>query len=69
MTKEELTRINNEYRAKDQSHLWPVNGKFNATERAIKHVRQANQYGGDVGELQYRMQLDAALSSIVNGEM
>ena len=33
-------KINALYRAQDQSHLWPVWGKFDATERAIRRVRR-----------------------------
>jgi hypothetical protein len=68
MTKDKLTQINKEFRAKDQSHLWPINGKFNVTERAIGRVRRANQYYGDVGREEYRMQLEIEISRIVNAE-
>ena len=32
--------INAVFGAQDDSHLWPVDGKFNATERAIRKVRR-----------------------------
>ena len=62
--------VNKEYRAKDESHLYPVCGKFNATERAI---RKASKIGAEIGgfrnEGYYRDLLDSLLSEIVNKEV
>jgi hypothetical protein len=55
--------INKVYRAADESHLWPVSGRFNATERAIKRVR-INGYQESAAE--YIAAMDAELTSIVN---
>ena len=32
--------INKAFRAADESHLWPINNRFDATERAIRAVRR-----------------------------
>lgn len=69
MTRKEKMEIDKAFRAEDQSHLWPISGKFNATERAIARVRRDNQYYGDVSAEEYKLQLDAEISRIVNGEM
>lgn len=64
----ERRAINALYRAQDESRLYPINGEFNATERAI---RQANKYergAGPVYGLEYCYLLDSLLSQIVNGE-
>ena len=34
-----IRAINTLYRAQDESHLWPVRGRFNVTERAIRKAR------------------------------
>lgn len=69
MTRKEKMEIDKAFRAKDQSHLWPINNKFNATERAIARVRRFNQYYGEVSAEEYKLQLEAEISDIVNGEM
>lgn len=56
-----IRQINKEFRAKDDSHLWPILGKFNATERAI---RQARKFDTD----EYEELLDELISKIVNDE-
>ena len=59
--------INREFRAADESHLWPVNGRFDATERAIRRVyRYMRESGEDLAGLEYALALDAELSRIVN---
>lgn len=65
MTYQEKREIDKAFRAKDQSHLWPISGGFNATERALDRVRRANQYL-DVSATEYRAQLEAEISAIVN---
>jgi hypothetical protein len=60
-------RINKVYREHDESHLWPVNGRFNATERAIRAVRRAEREGLVIeGDLDYAMTIEQYLSKIVN---
>ena len=59
--------INREFRAADESHLWPINGRFDATERAIRAVyRFMRESGEDLAGLEYALALDADLSRIVN---
>jgi hypothetical protein len=60
--------INALYRAQDESHLYPINGRFDGTERAI---RKAQRYERDSGivhfGLEYCYLIDSMLSEIVNG--
>lgn len=59
--------INRAFRAADESHLWPVRGRFNATERAIRRVQHFMREGGyDLTGLEYALALDAELSRVVN---
>ena len=59
--------INRSFRAADDSHLWPVNGRFDATERAIRAVQRFMREGGyDLTGLEYALALDAELSRVVN---
>jgi hypothetical protein len=60
--------INRAFRAQDESALFPVSGRFNATERAIRQTRANFRDMGEPCEgLAYALSLDAALSRIVNG--
>ena len=52
--------INKAFRAADESHLWPINNRFDATERAVRRFMHA------AGELS-GLALDAELSRVVNG--
>jgi len=62
-----IRAINREFRAQDESHLWPVDGRFNATEREIRQAREFRRLsGGSVYGLEYCYLLDELLSSIVN---
>ena len=60
--------INKYHRSIDDSKLWPICGKFNATERAIRRVRrfQARTVTSIKG-LEYWLALESELSNIVNG--
>ena len=40
LTLKDIRRINKEFRLKDDSHLYPIRGGFNATERAIRRLRK-----------------------------
>jgi len=64
--KKNIAAINKLFRDQDESHLWPINGKFNATERAIRNARKHRGHGCD--GLAYAMTLDTWISNIVNGE-
>ena len=60
--------INRAFRAADESHLWPISGRFAATERAIRAVRRFMREVGELSGLEYVYALDAELSRIVNAE-
>ena len=60
--------INRTFRRMDQSHLWPILGKFDATERAIRRVRKDFAECGMICEgLEYALALESEVSAIVNG--
>lgn len=61
-----IKAINKIYRAQDESDLWPVNNRFNATERAIRRVRAFARSNGAIYGLEYCYALEHELSSIVN---
>lgn len=57
-----IRQINAYFRKNDESHKWPVCGRFNATERAIRNVRKQELNGG----LEYYLALEAEIGRIVN---
>ena len=62
--------INLMFRAQDESHLWPIRGRFNVTERAIRQTRAHMRECGETCEgLAYALSLDAAILQIVNNEV
>ena len=62
-----IKAINKLFRAQDESHLFPINGRFNATERAIRRVRKYQRGGGVINPgLEYAYAIDREISSIVN---
>ena len=65
--RQNIAAINKLFREQDESHLWPINGKFNATDRAIKNARKHRTHGCD--GLAYCLTLDIWISNIVNGEV
>jgi hypothetical protein len=56
--------INRLFRARDDSDAWPVSGKFNATERAIRRLRRLQVVDGD--GLEYALCLHGEIGRIVN---
>jgi len=61
-----IRAINALYRAQDESHLYPIRNRFNATERAIRRVRRfAKDYGTLYG-LEYSYVIDNESTEIVN---
>ena len=51
----------------DESHLWPIKGRFNGTTRAVRRVNQAMRDGLVIDTpLEYYAAIDAELSRIVN---
>jgi len=63
------TAINRLYREQDESDLWPIKGRFNVTERAIRRARAFIRDSGiEMSGLEYAYFLDSAMSEIVNNE-
>jgi len=63
-----IKAINKEYRAIDDSHLRPINNKFNATEKAIRKARGLMRHNGAVYGLEYCYMIEDFLTKIVNSE-
>ena len=63
-----IRQINALFRKHDESHLWPVCGRFNVTEKAIRHLRKVMQCNGSTGGFEYALMLDGEIGRIVNGE-
>lgn len=61
-----IRKINSYFRDNDTSHLWPINNRFDVTERAIRRLRKTGTYNGG---LVYYLALDAEISQIVNAEV
>lgn len=62
-----VRQINAYFRSHDDSHLWPVCNRFNATERAIRRVRRRRRMGLEVHPgLEYYLTLERELCEIVN---
>ena len=61
--------VNLYFREQDESHLWPINGRFNATERAIRKARQYRRDTGSGYWLEYIYLLDSLIEEIVNEEV
>jgi hypothetical protein len=58
--------INRLFRTQDESHLYPIKHRFNATERAIRRARDFQRDNGAVYGLEYSLLLDQMLSDVVN---
>lgn len=60
--------INRAFLLQDDSRLWPINGRFNATKRAIRNVmriyNQTNDY--ELDGIDYSMAIEYHLSVVVN---
>ena len=60
--------INKLFREQDESNLFPIRGRFSATNRAIKQAQKFNRDSGcDCAGLEYALLLDQLISDIVNG--
>ena len=57
-----VSQLNRLFREHDESDLWPICGRFNATDRAIRRL-----CGRYTGGMEYAYALDAEISRIVNG--
>jgi hypothetical protein len=54
------------FRQQDESYLWPIRGRFNATERAFRRVNAIEQASGSMPNLEYALSVDNEISKIVN---
>ena len=63
-----IRQINHLFRVHDESHLWPICSRFNATERAIRRVRSVMRCNGATGGFEYALMLDEEIGKIVNEE-
>lgn len=63
-----IREANKRARDKDESHLYPINGRFNATERAIRRLRRQYREAGYWPD-DYEAALQSEISAIVNSEV
>ena len=70
ITRKQIMAVNKEFRLKDESHLWPIMGKFNVTEKAIRYLRDFRRDSGIECEdaYEYSAILEMYISEIVNDE-
>jgi len=62
-----VRQINAYFRSVDDSHSWPIRGRFNATERAIRRIRRRRRDGLCVDSgYEYYLTLENEISQIVN---
>lgn len=62
-----LRKVNKLLRARDDSHLYPINGRYNATDRAIKYYSRVIVPGcGVVSVLEYALSIEGIISNYVN---
>jgi spore germination protein YaaH len=61
-----IKAINKIFRVQDESHLYPINRRFNVTERAIRKARKLQKNNGAVYGLEYCYLLDTLISEIIN---
>lgn len=59
-------QINAHFRKIDDSHLWPICNKFDATERAIRRLRKTGFYNGG---MEYWLALEDEISQVVNSQI
>lgn len=64
-----IREINRHFRNEDESDKFPICGKFNVTERAIRRLRKQRREGLVLNEgLEYYLALEAEIGRIVNDE-
>ena len=62
-----IRKINALFRKNDESRLYPICGRFNVTERAIRRIRQRRREGLCVNDgLEYYLTLENEIREIVN---
>ena len=65
-----IREINRHFRREDESDKFPIGGRFNATERALRRLRKLRREGLVLHEgLEYYLALDAEISQIVNDQI
>lgn len=63
-----LRKVNKILRKGDESHLWPISSRFNATERAIRwYSRVYFPANGPCTVLEYIEGINSLISGYVNG--
>ena len=63
-----IRQINAYFRENDDSNKWPICGRFNLTERAIRKLRLQRRQGLCVNPgLEYYLALENMIGEIVNG--
>ena len=64
-----IREINRHFRNEDESDKFPICGKFNVTERAIRKLREYRRQGMVINEgLEYYLALEDEIGRIVNDE-
>lgn len=63
-----IAMINRLFARQDKSHLWPINGRFDATQRAIRRLRRLRTEVTIYPGLEYALALDEEISRVVNGK-
>jgi hypothetical protein len=66
MTRKQIFKL---FRKNDESHLWPISNKFNATERAIRQLKKFERDYGQLEGLELFLTLDSNISTIVNNKV
>lgn len=69
ITTKEKRQVNKQFRSKDESNLWPISGRFNATDRAIRRLQRLNRQAGyEISDCKYsyELTLENEISKIVN---
>jgi hypothetical protein len=64
-----IIALNRAMRAQDQSDLWPISGRFNVTDRAIRRVTHSEhwrEYRSEYGPLEYVLAVYDEIGNIVN---
>jgi hypothetical protein len=64
-----IVALNRAMRAEDQSDQWPISGRFNVTDRAIRRVTRSEhwrEYAGEYGPLEYVLAVYDEIGNIVN---
>lgn len=69
LTLSDVRKVNRRLRKIDNSNLWPIRGRFNVTERAIRRVRQLRRDGlGIDSRVEYHQVVENEIGQIVNDE-